>query len=325
MFANMTRQALEKQVRQVVKNIKEEIQEHLYNIFLTAIEAATGQADSTQARGAHLFEGGLHWSTYKAVVRRNGSYTNASGPILFNEQLIEPIFKHIATGWEKSFTRQSPGVLQSLVTSVDQLVHTFHDDVEKRALRNDGSVARFMMLKHGLLTYREMIADATNRTKKDISEKQKDINQGFVPVVADLMNPVYDYCTEERGAGSFKRMKAGMADHIANSEKEIFTTSTRHVQDRTNAMIKEVGDEFESSIDEVFIITQRDYQQCVTGSAASNEERLLRGQRKARGEVANIVTGGHQRIQRVLRLVPPSGESEEKEQDPGENLTGMHE
>ncbi|KAG9737576.1 hypothetical protein KCU73_g9964, partial [Aureobasidium melanogenum] len=48
-------------------------------------------------------KGGLYWATYKAVVRRQGVFTGSGGLSDFNAQLTEPIYKHLANGWEKAF------------------------------------------------------------------------------------------------------------------------------------------------------------------------------------------------------------------------------
>jgi len=100
----------------------------------------------------------------------------------------------------------------------DKLLHTFHDEVEKRAARNGGSMARFYMLRNQLQAYREVIKDASNRSKVEISTRQKDINREFVPVITLNMLPAYQYCTEERGTGSYKRMKAHMDTYVESTK-----------------------------------------------------------------------------------------------------------
>lgn len=43
-------------------------------------------------------QGGLHWATYKATTRRNGVWR-----LNMNEALVEPVFKAVATQWERTF------------------------------------------------------------------------------------------------------------------------------------------------------------------------------------------------------------------------------
>lgn len=79
-------------------------------------------------------------------------------------------------------------------------------------------MARFYMLRNQLQAYREVIKDASNKTKVDISTRQKDINREFVPVITLNMLPAYQYCTEERGTGSYKRMKAHMDTYVESTK-----------------------------------------------------------------------------------------------------------
>lgn len=242
-------------------------------------------------------------------MRRDGVYTNYQGLHHFNEQLTEPIIKYVANGWEKTFSRRIPSVFTTLVTAVDKLLHTFHDEVEKRAARNGGSMARFYMLRNQLQAYREVIKDASNKTKVDISTRQKDINREFVPVITLNMLPAYRYCTEERGTGSFKRMKAHMDMHVESTKQQMFTESTDDIRRRITIMLKEAQDQLETSLDEIFVSMKRDYTLLVTG-VTSHAERLSRDQRMMRKDVLDLVNGAKMRFERVVGLASPSPEPE---------------
>ncbi|KAK5950264.1 hypothetical protein OHC33_008733 [Knufia fluminis] len=307
--------ALEKQIRNVSVNIKDELEHNLYSVFPAAIEASKAQANDTVAKLARPYnrdareESGLHYSTYKAVCRRDGVYTNFAGLHHFNEQLTEPIIKYIANGWEKTFSRRVPGVLTTLVSTVDKLLNTFHDEVEKRAIRNGGSMARFYMLRNQLQAYREVIKDASNRTKVEISTRQKDCNREFVPVITLNMLPAYQLCTDEHGKGSFRRMKTHMDQHVDTIKQTMFAASTDEIKRRITAMLKDAQDQLEAGLDEIFISMKRDYTQLVTG-VRSNAERLPRDQRIMRKEVLDLVNGSKLRFERVVGLASPSPEPE---------------
>lgn len=220
--------------------------------------------------------------------------------------MTEPIIKYIANGWEKTFQRRIPGILTTLVTVIDKMLHTFHDEVEKRAIKNGGSMARFHMLKDGLSNYREVVRDTTNRTKLDISSKQRDINREFVPVVTNAMIPAYEACSNETGKGSYRRMKASMEQHVDWYRNEMFANATETVRQLITAMLKDVQQELEASMDEIFLSMKRDYTQLVTGISNANEEHLTRDQRKMRKEALDIVEGARLRFERVVGLASPS-------------------
>jgi len=243
------------------------------------------------------------------VVRRDGVYTNSQGLHHFNEQLAEPIMKHIANGWEKTFTRRIPGVFTILVTTVDRLLNTFHDEVEKRAVKQGGNMAKFYMLRNQLQAYREVIKDASNKTKNEISARQKDINREFVPVITLNMLPAYQHCTEERGQGSFKRMKTFMLQHVDSTKQTMFAESTDDIKRRITVMLKDVHDQLEASLDEIFLSMKRNYTQLVI-AVRGNAERLPREQRMMRKEVLDVVNGAKSIFERVVGLASPSPEPE---------------
>jgi hypothetical protein len=147
-------------------------------------------------------QGGLDWATYKAVVRGDGCFTNAQGCHNFNEQLTEPVIKHIAAPWEKLFSRRLGLLLSGLSNNAGTLLTNFHNEVERRATENGASIATFQMLKQQLPVYKETLKDASSTTKEQITAKQKDINREFVPRITSNMLSVYDTCINESGSGS---------------------------------------------------------------------------------------------------------------------------
>ena len=62
--------------------------ENVFENCNTAINAASNTAlPTSQGWGAHKSQGGLPWSTYKAVVRRQGVWTGSLGLSDFNARL----------------------------------------------------------------------------------------------------------------------------------------------------------------------------------------------------------------------------------------------
>lgn len=196
------------------------------------------------------------------------------------------------------------------MTIVKRLLEAFHEEVEKRAIRNGASIAQFMMLKHNLSGYLEIVKDAAENSKNEIASKQKDVNREFVPVVTAFMQPAYTYCTQESGPGSFKRMKTHMASHIDARKGEMFAKSVEAVRNEITKMLRAAGETLETSVDEVFMPLKRDYIQQVTGVSAAQTERLPREQRRMRKDVQDLVNGAAKRFERVLGLASPSPEPE---------------
>src|SRR5271154_2123870 len=126
----------------ISSGLGEELQDKVYDVYPAATQAAKTQANDTVHKWGmpvnrdNRAAGGLYWATYKAVVRRDGCFTNAYGNNNFNEQLVEPVLRHLAGPWESVFARRMPGILNGLPMNAGQLIAKFHNEVEGRAVHN---------------------------------------------------------------------------------------------------------------------------------------------------------------------------------------------
>lgn len=292
MIANVS-QAFESTITKFCNNVRAELQDHVYDKFPTAITSSKNEADDIQARwGAPVnrenrAQGGLYWATYKATVRRDGVFSAND----FNHDLTEPILKHVTPGWEKVFSRRLPQTLSGFAGEIIQILTTFHNDVEKRAIRNNLSVAPFQMLKSQLSTFKEVAQDAANSAKDFIITQQKDINRSFVPKITEAMVPVYINTTTEVGPGQYKRMKAQMEAHVRTAKLTMFHASLEYVQDLLKKMVKDAEGVMLTKIDSVFVVIKRDYESVVIGKSrnAKQNPSLPMQQRKLRKEIFDII------------------------------------
>ena len=133
--------------------------------------------------------GGLCWSTYKAICRRNGVYTNGQGPHEWNAQLAEPMLRILAGGWEKTFSRRLPLVMASFSRNSSTALRNFHRDVEARARNLGSNIAGLSMLEHQVSNYENLLKDLSAVVKVTISTAQKDINREFIPVIERAVSP----------------------------------------------------------------------------------------------------------------------------------------
>lgn len=167
----------------------------------TASEAAV---DTVSRWGAPVnrfnrAEGGFLWATYKALCRRNGVYANAQGAHDWNAELIEPIMKAVAPGWEKVFSRRAHTIFNNAGSESANLLKNFHDTVYKKITQATGSLGSLHMLTQQLRIYQQSIKDIFNQQVLDMSMQSRDINRMFEPVVVEAMVPAYAICVEERG------------------------------------------------------------------------------------------------------------------------------
>ena len=217
----------------ICKDLKQELSDNIYEKFDTAIVKAMEEACETAAHwGAPVnrqdrASGGLYWGTYKAICRRNGIYTNGQGPHDWNAQLTEPLIKQIAPGWERTFSRRAPSVLQNLPYNTAKLLNAFHHDVDARARKCGLGIVGLHMLQQQLPVYEDIFKDLSATTRETINTQQKEINREFTPVIERAMGDAYVICTNESGAGSYARMKVS-SDHGDASHLDINETTGGH-------------------------------------------------------------------------------------------------
>lgn len=136
---------------------------------------------------------------------------------------------------------------------IDRTLHTFHDEIETRVIKNGDSMARFHMLEDELPNYRDVVGDTTNRMKLEINSKLRDIDREFVPIVSNAMIPAYETCPNETGKGSYKRIKFAIEQHVGWYKNEMFTNATEIVRQLIATMLKDVQGELEASMDEMLL------------------------------------------------------------------------
>ncbi len=105
-------QDLEKAIQSICASLVNEVQEHIIDQFSTAVQQATTEACNTAQKWGlpvnrdDRAAGGLYWSTYKALCRRDGLYSNAQELHDWNTQLTGPIIKKHRVRMGESFLPQ---------------------------------------------------------------------------------------------------------------------------------------------------------------------------------------------------------------------------
>lgn len=107
--------------------------------------------------------------------------------------------KNLASNWEKSFSRRLPSVLQGFTKRANEILKTFHRDVEARSRKNGAGIARLAMLSQQLRTYEATFSILTTEMVEAINTLQREANREFVPVVARKLASAYTWCANEAG------------------------------------------------------------------------------------------------------------------------------
>lgn len=86
------------------------------------------------------------------------------------------------------------------------------------------------MLGANLTTYSAAFGDICQEAVTKLNEGQRELSRQFTPVIAAAMEPAYEQCNEERGKGSFARMKAAMAAHVGGKGDDMFQDAAEQVK-----------------------------------------------------------------------------------------------
>ncbi|KAF1918118.1 hypothetical protein BDU57DRAFT_528585 [Ampelomyces quisqualis] len=285
---------LEEAVRACLNVMKKEMNDQIFDKYPDLINEAIAAAPGTaQKWGAHKMDGGLFWATYKAVVRRDGIYHSSSaGHRDFNADLVSPIIKKLATGWERAFQSRLPKAFDAFIKDSGRLLHSFHQAVEERARSNGVGLANLAALKTQIYTYEQLFADLNQVLVARMTELQREANRDFTPTIANIMHTVYDICTNEHGTGSFKRMKEHMTNFVTQYRHRMFHDATVTVKNHLDAMCKELEDVMEERADEIFIMMKADYNRVLGGGQLPTGQAtavLPRAERAMRSEVMQIL------------------------------------
>ena len=259
--------------------------------------------------------GGYYWSTYKAICRRYGEFANAQGEHDWNAQLAEPMIKILAPGWERAFSRRIPAVMTLSIRNAAEVLRKFHETVEARARSVGMGTAGLHMLKQQLQVYEDQIKDLTSIITTSINTQQKEINRAFTPVIANAMTEAYDACIQERGTGSFARMKQHMTSHVDQDRHTMFNASTAQVQSQLAQMLKVVKNDMEVKIDEIYGSMCRDYRSVLGETEVSRHDVMPRWARMLRKEVLVVIEGAERTFKEAANIPLDDEQNAVKDKD----------
>ncbi|PVH88572.1 hypothetical protein DL98DRAFT_580964 [Cadophora sp. DSE1049] len=264
--------SLEKSVKECLKDMNGTLAENIFEQYENLVELAVAEANHTvgnwhrKVNRDHRELGGYYWATYKAIVRREGVFSNAHGPHDFNAQLTQPIIKHLASHWEKAFAQRLPRVLSSFSRQAKGLLTAFHREIELRTMTTGTGSAGVAMLGQQVKNYEQIFATLATQMIEIINGLQREANREFTPVIARNLSTAYDYCTSESGPGQFNRMKAHMSQHVDNIRGSMFAESCDEVKGLLLKMCKQVSTQMSEHTDGIFVRIERDYLEVISGT-----------------------------------------------------------
>ncbi|TLD26549.1 hypothetical protein PspLS_04663 [Pyricularia sp. CBS 133598] len=287
----------------------------IISTFDSKIPAATSIAvDVCRAWSAPQKEGGMHWKTYQATLKRKGCYHGASGQRNFNRELLEPIMAPVALAWEETFQRRVPKTIKKLVTSVQTALRALHAQF---ANANNLPVPTqdLATLRLQVDRYLATAAGIPAVLQKEIIDVQRQANRQIEPVIVINMTPGYDKATKEHGAGLYMRMKDVMAGHVEAVRNTMFEKAKQTVQDRLAAMTDKVQEVLKKLVSLIFTGILQDYKGVLLNN---NDEDLihnnaqLRNHAKHLSKIAEILAAVDKRFTLAYEAAPATEMAKEE-------------
>ncbi|KAI5781046.1 hypothetical protein DFH27DRAFT_582577 [Peziza echinospora] len=249
-------ESLDEIVDQTFEDLNTRLRVNLYETYLQATERASQLAPQTSMGWRSI-----HWSTYRAVCSRHGSFhsSGSAGLVNFNGDLVEPLNRTIAAPWEQSFVNHVPATLANHVKACAEEIEIFHAKVKHLTKRSAGHFPQLRILRRQLVNYRGDFRGVANNVERNISTLQKDINRLAESLVRDAMVPAYDDCAMEGGPGCYARMKATIEEHVQVNATTMFQSCAADVEEKFEEMMNFAEDELQNATERIFGQIKEDY------------------------------------------------------------------
>jgi GTPase SAR1 family protein len=284
---------LDAAIRACIREIRSEMKSQIFDKCPELISEAIESAPATAHAWGQKDQGGLVYQSYKAVVLRNGVYqSRAAGHRDFNSDLVDPIVKRLAAGWERAFQARLPKAFDTYIGNSSKLLHKFHEAIEERGKTSGVGLANLSILKTQVSNYEQLFKDLGPTLIAQMNELQREANRDFTPCVANIMHTVYGVCSQESGQGCYKRMKEHMENHVKQERYRMFDEAIRTVIKHLDGMCKALQESMKMKAYEIFMQMNRDYTQ-VLGGATSDQPVSLQSEeeRQLRSDIRQILEG----------------------------------
>ncbi|KAK0453568.1 hypothetical protein EV421DRAFT_2030518 [Armillaria borealis] len=257
-----------------VENLKAKFREGLADKCRTGVTQASAAAVSTSDE----FAGSMHWGTYRATLRRHGSFRRD-----LNVELLAPFTKNIAASWGKLFETD---LFDLFKRATLQTIQKLLMDVENSAapgLKDRTKIQGELCLEEAKVALQKSM----DVVSESMANEQKEISRCLAPHVQDELTPGYDRAMEERGAGSVARQKASFHDFISEAKEDLFEDGADVIMERLANAASAVGDGLALSLGE--LAQKIEVNLAVLWEGVGDDPQQVHARRAIVGEVEKIL------------------------------------
>ncbi|KAJ7361363.1 hypothetical protein DFH08DRAFT_800687 [Mycena albidolilacea] len=230
------------EVGALLDGIKEElsnIEEDLGKAVAKAIEAApkiVAQFGSSSS--------GIHWSTYRACMRRNGSFLEHD----LNRELTKDILPHIQAGWNKAMNHRIPLIIRDAMRTIEESSFEAIDNVVE-VLSGPGTVFdKTISAARRSLAIENILGDLLERSTKSMSVAQRDGTRSFGPIVQEELSPQYKLVMKESGPGCYARMRRANHEFIKQNAPNVFGLINTHINGMLHKAARKIQVDMETEV-----------------------------------------------------------------------------
>lgn len=194
-------------------------------------------------------EPGLYYMTFKAVARREGTYTNPKRSINFSEDLLEDFMHKIDKHWGPCFGNNLKQNFKKGVYDLTQALGHFSEQFNKLLDGRGTSDNTKVMFSEQVQRFAHGLSQMFLSGRYDVQSRAKEINRMFLSSVDESMAPVYPKILNEGGKGSLARMKRIIKGHVEENLDNMFVKATDTVRSEIEDALSEMQAGFNSEVE----------------------------------------------------------------------------
>ncbi|KAF8897466.1 hypothetical protein BD779DRAFT_1432811 [Infundibulicybe gibba] len=258
----------------VAKNV-ETLQKHFRDGLEEKCKIGAENAAEASLPLVEEFAASMHWCTYRATLRRHGSWRRD-----LNVELVTPFTRNIAHSWSKVFESD---MFTPFQTAALGIINKVLKDIEESAapgLKDHARLQADLCLEQTRVALNKTVAVV----KDTMNTEQKEISRCMAPHVQAQLVPGYDRAMEERGIGSVARQKAYFHQFIKGLKDDIFEDGADVIMEKLTKTAAAIGAALNEALGQ--LAQQIEVSMSVLWEGARDDP----AQVKARQRVVTIVT-----------------------------------
>lgn len=195
---------------------------------------------------------GLHYQTFKAVVRRTGAFARPQRPHDFNADLLHPYMRRIDNRWHDFFNVRVDKIfrdsLKAGAAELDSFVPPFSARLNPTG--EDGAKSMMQqMFDDQVKMFTKTYGTLFKNSRTLIDEHQKSANRLFEQSVKNAMRGLYSALEQETGTGAYDRCRERMKAYLDANKDIMFDEVSRKVKKKLEAMLEEVRGTFVTDLE----------------------------------------------------------------------------